>query len=639
MEPTVKTNCSLESRVNKLCRDVYQLQLQGDFKTSKPLCDALFDYGLDDPSFLNMYVLAHSKTGSYEKAFPVAEQLVKQYPDEPRYLNSLALVLLGLRHYEDVITSLDKATSKFPSYHNFHIHLGEALAKEARKGEALLEWLIVSKAESISSTLRSKALGKMASLYLEKDELDKAEEVLEEAIALNPPNSFNLYYLLAQCALKKENMTRVDLLLKELESEADQQESFKIDILKAQRFLQTKNMKKATALLRPWITFLKTKTKDRYWQECLLTLCVFFEQNGETKEKKECYALINTALIQDYDYRYVLSFMQFNKGDLEAAFQNRELRWEGSKLSGAKRKFCCEQWQGQSLTGKKLLIWSEQGIGDVIAFSSVLKDLKDEDTAITIEIIDIQKKLLPVLQLCFPWITFRTFAFENRDCRENPEYKGFDYHIPLGSVFPLLRKTVDDFKQKQKPFIPRQLSLESKIRKELGVKDNELLVGLCWRSSLRDNSRNRVYLNVEDFAPLKDIKGVKFISVQYDEGAEEVRQVQELGLPLMTYDKIDQKDDLLGACGVIGACDLVISVSTAVVPLADGLGVPTLCIGKKGAWTCFGTNSLPMHPSVKYFGEKAGHMARAIPKIMKQWPKILKWAGKTTTSERRLSCR
>jgi hypothetical protein len=320
--------------------------------------------------------------------------------------------------------------------------------------------------------------------------------------------------------------------------------------------------------------------------------------------------------------KWNLALMRVTVGQVEQGFKEYEIRWDWKEFPSSRRKFNAPQWQGENLSGKTLLVWREQGIGDEVRFGSLIQELADSGAQVTIES---SPKLVKLFERAYPWAQVR--AEGPRDCRDKEAYNGFDFHIPFGSLTTIYRKSIDDFRRRQKPWLPRDFEKEQKLRSVMGLSPTDTLVGLCWRSSNRNASRNHLYAEVKDLITLKELKGVTFLNLQYDECTEELQAMRELGLPIKHISNINQKDNLLGASVLMGACDLVVTAGTAVLDLACAMGRPTIGFAPKGKSDVnMGEMDYPWTPTCLplYFGEDQRAL---IPKvIMHRWPEIVKWA-------------
>jgi ADP-heptose:LPS heptosyltransferase len=105
-------------------------------------------------------------------------------------------------------------------------------------------------------------------------------------------------------------------------------------------------------------------------------------------------------------------------------------------------------------------------------------------------------------------------------------------------------------------------------------------VGICWRSHLLAANRNKKYTQLEDWHQVLSAPDTVFVNLQYGECEAELQAMEQaLGISIVRWPDVDLKQDLEAVFGIIANLDLVISVSTAVVPMAGALGTPTLFLG------------------------------------------------------------
>jgi len=152
-----------------------------------------------------------------------------------------------------------------------------------------------------------------------------------------------------------------------------------------------------------------------------------------------------------------------------------------------------------------------------------------------------------------------------------------------------------------------------------------MLVGLCWRSSNRAASRNHLYADIKDLIALKELKGVTFLNLQYDQCNDELEEMRKMGLSIKRNANINQKDNLVSASVLMGACNIVMTVGTAVLDLACAMGKPTIAFAPKGSSNVnMGEMDYPWTPTCLplYFGQDQRHLIPHV--IMRRWPEILK---------------
>ena len=141
-----------------------------------------------------------------------------------------------------------------------------------------------------------------------------------------------------------------------------------------------------------------------------------------------------------------------NKNDkIKEGLNEYEWRWKTKEGLSRQRFFSKPLWNREtSLKDKKILLWSEQGIGDTINWSSKLPYFAEKAKHC---ILECQEKLVPLLQRSFPDIEVIP---ENRIL--DSERDDFDFHLPMGSLY---KHFIEDISQN--PKIKTHLILSTKV--------------------------------------------------------------------------------------------------------------------------------------------------------------------------------
>ena len=155
---------------------------------------------------------------------------------------------------------------------------------------------------------------------------------------------------------------------------------------------------------------------------------VTLQEQGKLDEAIEaCNKAI--SLKPDYaDGHKNLSFILLNIGKLQEGLNEYEWRWETKELLSQQRYFSQPLWDGKkSLNGKKILLWSEQGIGDTIMWSSSLSLINSLAEHC---ILECPEKLVPLIERSFPNVEVKAV---NKSL--DSERDDFDFHLPMGSLY------------------------------------------------------------------------------------------------------------------------------------------------------------------------------------------------------------
>jgi ADP-heptose:LPS heptosyltransferase len=166
-------------------------------------------------------------------------------------------------------------------------------------------------------------------------------------------------------------------------------------------------------------------------------------------------------------------------------------------------------------------------------------------------------------------------------------FEDFDYHLPFGSLMRHFRKSIDDF-SRSGPYLVASEEMVSDFQIRLAEYRDKPLVGICWRSGKLSPVRNLSYTALEDWRPILQSGKVTIVSLQYGEAEAEIVEVEEkLGVKIIRWHDLDQKNELDRVFAMMRCLDLVVSVNTAPLRMASALGLPVLSVEARG-WTRLG---------------------------------------------------
>lgn len=288
------------------------------------------------------------------------------------------------------------------------------------------------------------------------------------------------------------------------------------------------------------------------------------------------------------------SLLELAIGNLATGWDGYEFRWFNTTDRG-NRKFRQPLWDGKrDIAGKRLLVWREQGIGDEIMFGSCLPDLAASNAQVTLEC---SQKLRPLFQHSFPNI-----RVVGPSVCPDEERDDFDVHLPIGSLPRFYRRSLAAFPTRSGFLVPdpERVAYWRRRLEEFGPGP---YVGICWRGGLMSVSRNHHYTQIEDWEPILRLPGYVFINMQYNDASADIARAQEaFGVAPHTLTGIDMWNDLHEVAAVLQALDLLMTVGTAVMSIAGGVGVPTWLLSVDAfAWPCLGTDHMPWYPNMRLF--------------------------------------
>ncbi|MDA8428600.1 MAG: tetratricopeptide repeat protein, partial [Geobacteraceae bacterium] len=252
-----------------------------------------------------------------------------------------------------------------------------------------------------------------------------------------------------------------------------------------------------------------------------------------------------------------LAHLQLSSGDYLHGFENFEVRLEIEKFQIDPRAYPQPRWDGTPLEGKSILVYGEQGMGDVIMFSRYFPLIVERGGRIVLEV---DRLLIPL---------FTGFPGVAQVVEKSAVPPVTDVYIQSSSLPYLFRTTADTIPARV-PYLTVDPAKEAAWRGLL-AKDATLRVGLVWRGQpLNPLDRDRS-ASLEAFAPLAEVSGVSYYSLQVGPAAQEA-QSPPAGMRLTDY--TDRLEDFSDTAALIANLDLIIGIDTGVVHLAGALAKP-----------------------------------------------------------------
>lgn len=253
--------------------------------------------------------------------------------------------------------------------------------------------------------------------------------------------------------------------------------------------------------------------------------------------------------------------------------------------------------------GKRLLVWGDQGIGDIILYSSSLKEAAANcimsGGLVTFEV---NPRLAPLYRRSFPDIDVVDMTKEGDNIDEDKNYDAFVSNLDLAGIYwrshgpqPAGNYLIAD--------PPQVEELAGKYRAHKG----DLVIGLGWRSAnvFIGNAKS---IDLDALRPLFDMfPNAVFVNLQFSADSDDILKLMEmLGDRFITDPSVDTYNDLDRLAAQIAACDFIVSVSNTNVHLAGALGIPTYLMVNRGEGTLWywhddGKKETRFYSSVKKF--------------------------------------
>ncbi|MFO1325300.1 MAG: tetratricopeptide repeat protein [Burkholderiales bacterium] len=301
---------------------------------------------------------------------------------------------------------------------------------------------------------------------------------------------------------------------------------------------------------------------------------------------------------------YNLAILALLRGEWREGFRLYEKRFAASAATYAGSQPLLRdprRWWGGRLDGRRILIWPEQGYGDMLMMLRYLPLLKQAGAQETIVACDAAMEGV-----------VRSVAGVDTVLVGGPPPPAsrYDVHCPMLSL-PLAFDTTPQSVPDAVPYVHVPPAMAAAWNARFGS-DPSLRVGVCWAgaAALADDAKRSVALRA--FAPLLELPGLRWVSLQKGAPAGEAAAFPAIA------DWMDECANFLDTAALISALDAVVSVDTAVVHLAGALGRPTWLLNRSESewrWGLAGSRT-PWYPTLTIARQDApGDWRRAIEEV------------------------
>lgn len=421
----------------------------------------------------------------------------------------------------------------------------------------------------------------------------EAVEIIQTALELDPTNADNWNNIGLAYAGLGSHQRAIESIQKAIELNP-KQSLFKNNLALQHRIV---------GQYQEAVKILSQGVEDYATPQMWVNLGGIYGEMKELDKAKECF---DNALKLEPEHpasHIDLAFYHFLKGELKEGFEKYEWRfWYYPQMgfymkaydqhrlwAGTNEQIWQDYGKGpdHNVSGKKVLIYGEQGMGDIIQFSRYAKDLKALGAHVTIHCPEALKGVISRIEgvdaVC-------TRDIVNNKGEEFPEY---DYQFAMMSFPHKLQK----YEPTGEPYIK---PVTTKFREHMDAEYGDTFnVGVVWAGSPAHPHDRRRSIPLKHFQPLHDTKGVKLFSLQMDGGRRQYGATYRsytdnpaapnVGGFQIEGDVVDYADgcdkmklvDLTkmiqsfeDTCTILAGLDLVICCDTAVAHLAGAMGVP-----------------------------------------------------------------
>lgn len=483
-------------------------------------------------SIWNILGATEIQCGKPEESVKALTKAVEINPEYAEAHNNLGNVLLSQGKLRDAEFSFKRAYKLKPNYAAPLNNLGTVFHRQGQFYEAIS---VLTKAITIDPNY-SEAFMNLGNSLRDSGKLEKAVEYYQRAIQIRPTY-----------ALAYNNMGDALLILNELD--------------------------KAMVALKKAIELYPNYAEAHTNLGCVYQELNMFNDAISAHQQAIKIAPEFSGALDN------LTFAQLQTESWKEAIEQRDVRWETDKFSSTFREFKAPRWDGDddNVRDKRLLVWAEQGPGDMIIWSSCLNYYANKFAHV---IVECPQKLLKLLKISFPNVSFRT-----PDNFQHGAPEDFDYQIPFESLFghACLNGIIDE---KQTEYIFPDQTRVSYWKDQLKSLSDKTKIGVAWKSPVMNARRSKNYPSLLNWQHFFQNGDCDFINLQCTDYDEDIKFFQnEFGIKVHNFKDIDQFNDLADVAALTAALDVTVSVATTTACIAAAVGVKTLIpTWKQSSW-------------------------------------------------------
>lgn len=321
--------------------------------------------------------------------------------------------------------------------------------------------------------------------------------------------------------------------------------------------------------------------------EASLALGFLLEQEGDAEGALERYREAIAARPDYAEARFNYGLQLLLRGDYETGWQEYEWRMRLPGLVGGWPPAGGATWDGSPLEGKAILLYGEQGFGDVLQFVRYAPLVAERGGAV---ILSCQPKLKALLA-SVPGVAAVLGTGE--------ALPAFDVSCSLLSLPRVFGTTLATIPA-QPSYVRPDAEKERHWKTRLAADGASLKVGLYWATETKSRLSSLKSLTLDMLAPLGGVRGVTYYSLQRGVAAGQAAYPpQGMAMVDLSRELGDFSDD----AALMSNLDLVISVDTATAHLAGALGrrVWTLThFPPEWRWL-LGRDDSPWYPTMRLF--------------------------------------
>lgn len=341
-------------------------------------------------------------------------------------------------------------------------------------------------------------------------------------------------------------------------------------------------------------------TLNHDYAEGFFNLALCLRDLGRLDEAVGCFGRALALAPDNRRARVELAIALLMRGELEAGFAAYEVRKRLPETVSP--EFSQPAWDGGPIRGKRILLYSEQGLSDVLLFVRFARELKRRGATVFVLCQALLKDLL------------RAVDFLDEVVAEGERLPAFDVHASMVSLPHLCRADLDVLSAE-----PPYLRAPNESRIKLGhLQRAKLRTGIYWAAMPGQPQDRQRSVPFAHFLALAGDPELLVFSLQ---GGLHQGDIQQFGAGGLVHDVGRGIFDFAEAATALSQLDLLISIDAPVAHLAAAMGKKTWVLLPSAAdwrWQLGGTRA-PWYPTARLFRQShAGNWSPLFDEIREE---------------------
>jgi tetratricopeptide (TPR) repeat protein len=248
------------------------------------------------------------------------------------------------------------------------------------------------------------------------------------------------------------------------------------------------------------------------------------------------------------------------------------------------------RWDGHDANGRTILLKAEQGLGDAIQFVRLARTLAERGARVIVQC------PRPLLHL------FAQVEGVSQAVASGQQPPPHDAWLPLLSLAGILGIDATNIPANV-PYLRADAALEREVHDALAPYASVMRVGLAWTGNRANTNDRRRSIPLATLAPLLDLPGIRWFSLQKDDDADPGNRPAELD----RLARLPWRNDFDGIAAMMDELDLVVTVDTSIAHLAGALARPVFILlpfSSDWRWRTSRTDS-DWYPTARLFRQPA----------------------------------